>query len=284
MNNITYNYVYLSIYRFLQPGMLADEADEYSVSRSLEAYLLWLFGSIMFCNGHGNSVDKILLVYAREIADAQAEEDVPTWSWGAAVLACTYHALCEACVKTEPNGLITGCPLLLQLWAYVRIAVGRPVVSLAAYEEALYEDDNDDTWPTMGTIWMRPHSVRFFYFYSRFFSLTMQYITSSYILQRHWAPSQTRRSYPEFIRELDQLQPDDMVWEPYSAEAIGARAPLGLAGWCGANPGLWLTRAALVYDIYVEPHCPDRVMRQFGLRQLFPLPAPLNRVPRQDHR
>ena len=113
MNNITYNYVYLSIYRLLQPGMLADEADEYSVSRSLEAYLLWLFGSIMFCNGHGNSVDKILLVYAREIADAQAEEDVPTWSWGAAVLACTYHGLCEACVKTEPNGLITGCPLLL---------------------------------------------------------------------------------------------------------------------------------------------------------------------------
>jgi hypothetical protein len=213
--------------------MLEDEADEYSVSRSLEAYLLWLFGSIMFCNGHGNSVDKILLVYAREIADAQAEEDVPTWSWGAAVLACTYHGLCEACVKTEPNGLITGCSLLLQLWAYERIAVGRLVVSLEPYEEELYEDGYDDSWPTMGTIWMRPRSVRFFYFYSVFFSLTMQYITSLYILQRHWAPSQTRRSYPEFIRELDQLQPDDVVWEPYSAEG----------DWraCSTGP-VWLVR------------------------------------------
>jgi len=139
--------------------MLADDADDYSVSRSLEAYLLWLLGNIMFCNGHGNSVDKILLVYAREIADAEAEEDVPSWSWGSAVRASTYHSLCEACTKTETNAMITGCPLLLMLWAYERIAVGRPLVSLAPYELALYEDHHEDTWPTMGTIWLRPHSV-----------------------------------------------------------------------------------------------------------------------------
>ena len=44
--------------------MLQDFADENSVSRSLEAYLLWLFGYIMFNNGHGNSIDKILMPYA----------------------------------------------------------------------------------------------------------------------------------------------------------------------------------------------------------------------------
>ena len=60
--------------------MLQDFADENSVSRSLEAYLLWLFGYIMFNNGHGNSVDKILMPYAQEIADSDAEEDMMIYS------------------------------------------------------------------------------------------------------------------------------------------------------------------------------------------------------------
>ena len=40
----------------MQPALLAADADEYSVTRLLEAYLLWLFGYIMFNNTHGNSV------------------------------------------------------------------------------------------------------------------------------------------------------------------------------------------------------------------------------------
>ena len=48
----------------MQPALLAADADEYSVTRSLEAYLLWLFGYILFNNTHGNLVDRILLPYA----------------------------------------------------------------------------------------------------------------------------------------------------------------------------------------------------------------------------
>ena len=80
----------------MQPALLAADADEYSVTRSLEAYLLWLFGYIMFNNTHGNSVDRILLPYAREIADG--DEDVPPYSWGEAVLAATYRGLCDGCM------------------------------------------------------------------------------------------------------------------------------------------------------------------------------------------
>ena len=65
----------------MQPTLLPVDADEYSVTRLLEAYLLWLFGYIMFNNTHGNSVDRILLPYAREIADG--DENVPPYSWGA---------------------------------------------------------------------------------------------------------------------------------------------------------------------------------------------------------
>ena len=42
--------------------MLYEDADDYSVSRSLEAYLLWLFGAMMFSNTHGDSVDKVLMI------------------------------------------------------------------------------------------------------------------------------------------------------------------------------------------------------------------------------
>ena len=71
----------------MQPALLAKDANEYSVTKSLEAYLLWLFGYIMFNNTHGNSVDRILLPYAREIADG--DKDVLPYSWGEAVLAAT---------------------------------------------------------------------------------------------------------------------------------------------------------------------------------------------------
>ena len=36
----------------MQPDNLAHDADDDSVTRSLEAYLLWLFGYIMFNNSH----------------------------------------------------------------------------------------------------------------------------------------------------------------------------------------------------------------------------------------
>ncbi|KAJ1291681.1 hypothetical protein BS78_02G334500 [Paspalum vaginatum] len=42
--------------------------------------------------------------------------------------------------------------------------------------------------------------------------------------------------------------------------------------------------ASLVYDIYIEPHNPDRVMRQFGYAQQFPVPRVIDWVSQQDHR
>jgi len=104
---------------FLQAQMLAEDADNLSVDRSLEAYLLWLFGCVMFNNSHGDIVDRVFMPYAWEIADA-ADADIPMWSWGSAVLAATYRGLCDACSKTNKNTVLTGCSLLLQLWAYKR--------------------------------------------------------------------------------------------------------------------------------------------------------------------
>ena len=63
---------------------------------------------------------------------------------------------------------------------------------------------------------------------------------------------------------IDMLTPKDVVWEPYSPEAVATRAPAGLSSHYSANASLWLTTAVLVYDIAVEAYCPWRVRRQFG--------------------
>src|SRR5437762_14183102 len=125
------------LYFFLQTQMLAEDADIDSVTRSLEVYLLWLFGCIMFNNSHGDSVDRVLMPYAREIADA-ADDDIPTWSWGSAVLAATYHGLCDAYSKMNEFAILAGCPLLLQLWAYERFTVCRPCLDHSPYEHDFY--------------------------------------------------------------------------------------------------------------------------------------------------
>ena len=80
-------------------------------------------------------------------------------------------------------------------------------------------------------------------------------------MQRSWAHAQVRRAYPEFVSELDMLTPEDVVWEPYSPEAMATRAPAGLSSHCSANASLWLTTAVLVYDIAVEAYCPWNVSR-----------------------
>jgi Plant mobile domain len=103
-------------------------------------------------------------------------------------------------------------------------------------------------------------------------------------MQVAWAHAQVKKAYMQFVMEFDRLTEFDVVWEPYSQDLLGARAPYGLSLWCTNNPGLWLTTATLVYDIYAEPHCPDRVMRQFGRRQPFPLPSAMDRISRRQHR
>ena len=94
--------------------MRAD-ADDFTVARHFEAYLLWLFGWVMFCSSQGDSCPKQLIPLARSIADAPLHE-VPQFSWASAVLAATYRGLCTGVTKVSAEEpIFVGCPLLLQL-------------------------------------------------------------------------------------------------------------------------------------------------------------------------
>ncbi|WVZ83036.1 hypothetical protein U9M48_030221 [Paspalum notatum var. saurae] len=92
--------------------------------------------------------------------------------------------------------------------------------------------------------------------------------TSNSVDKRTWANEQARRTYPSFVVALDRLVAEDVIWEPYSAAAVGSRAPYGLSSLCTSNETLWYTTTSLVYDIYIEPHRPHELCDEFGLSRL----------------
>ena len=138
---------------------LTDDEDDLRVLRHLEAYLLWLFGWVLFTSSHHDTVDRHFVHYAAQIAYAPLEA-IPQYSWGSAVLAATYRALCDACTRRTSTGTLAGCPLLLMLWSFERFDIGRPTLSsYEPYADEVYvfdlfgEADELDA-PTMGTLWL----------------------------------------------------------------------------------------------------------------------------------
>ena len=81
-----------------------------------------------------------------------------------------------------------------------------------------------------------------------------------------------RGTYNAYVVALDQLTADRVWWTSYTAVDMQSRAPRGLSELCYRDQELWYTRKRLVFDIFVEPYCPEHVARQFGHAQVFPLP------------
>jgi hypothetical protein len=99
----------------VQDNYLADDAEKETVNRFFEAYLLWLFGFVLFCSSQGDAVTRYLIPHARRITDAPLDV-VPQITWGNSVLVIAYRGLCSGVSKgraAEP--ILLGCPLLLQL-------------------------------------------------------------------------------------------------------------------------------------------------------------------------
>ena len=76
-----------------------------------------------------------------------------------------------------------------------------------------------------------------------------------YFLQMRWAHRQVQKAYAQFVHEFDRLRPQDVIWTPYTAEAVQRRAPYGLSSLCTRDEAYWLTKVVLVGKIDVEPYC-----------------------------
>jgi hypothetical protein len=122
-------------------------ADKTIVWRYVEAYVMWLFKWVMFCNADENSVDKTLVLYQAMIDDAKegqcrVELGLTSPSYDLPRPLSTVHQRCTK-MHLMPSlqgahfcyscGYMRGCQLLLQLWLYERFAIVLPRIDLKAY-------------------------------------------------------------------------------------------------------------------------------------------------------
>uniref|UniRef100_A0A0E0A9G1 Aminotransferase-like plant mobile domain-containing protein n=1 Tax=Oryza glumipatula TaxID=40148 RepID=A0A0E0A9G1_9ORYZ len=106
---------------------MPDNVQEYQLTLYLEAYLLWLFGRVIFTGSHGNTVDARLIPLACQIAKAGDQPSLQPHN------------------ADYATAIFTGCPLLVMLFSF-----GRPYMSVAVAHQDDYTDVVDDR-PTFGT-------------------------------------------------------------------------------------------------------------------------------------
>ncbi|XP_038694953.1 serine/threonine-protein phosphatase 7 long form homolog [Tripterygium wilfordii] len=208
-----------------------DDAPEEVLQQYARAYILAMFGSILFPATTGDSIPLIFLPLLADLRQTSM------YSWGGAVLACLYRNLCRGCMGSART--IGGCGLLLQLWSWERLHVCRPGMRTLDPPAGLPDEPP------------RP-------------------------LGASWRGNRTYRRSPRqvliFARdELDQQEPHQVQWMPYTTARL-MDAPVV----CIGGSRVWRAVVPLICFEMIELHCPDRVMRQFGITQHVPHPVDTN--------
>ena len=81
---------------------------------------MYMFGKVLFPDSGGSDVSWMFLPLLRDWDDAGR------YSWGSAGLAYLYRQLDEACRRSSNYANMGGCVLVLQVWMWERLPVGRP--------------------------------------------------------------------------------------------------------------------------------------------------------------
>ncbi|KAL8156428.1 hypothetical protein AgCh_001497 [Apium graveolens] len=209
--------------------VLTDDADENELLRYTRAYILQLLGGILFTDHQGCQVHCMFLPLLEDLSSCQK------LSWGAGVLAFLYRELCKSSKIGKEE--ITGCLLLLQLWAWTRL----PTLALIPSGPSL---DTQDIWGDLAG----PYGLR-------------------------WCG---RKSFTDVASRavcvcrfsLDVLAPDHFIWMPYGDDVLDT-----LHVHCREGSQFWCYKGPIICFFIVEQHQPDRCVRQFGMCQDIPLAA-----------
>ncbi|KAK1618872.1 hypothetical protein QYE76_024389 [Lolium multiflorum] len=168
-----------------------EDANEDTIKTYTRVYLWYMISRTLFANSGGKLAHwcwlKALTVLERR------------WSWGTAALAYLYRQLDEACRRTGSGG-IGGCLLLLSVWSWDRLSVGRPRV-LTERPWPHYRN-NLDREPTWAFLWDNVSEMT----------------------------SDPKIMYRQYTEELDTLTAEQVEWEPY-----GTYYHIG-AGMADLNP------------------------------------------------
>ena len=141
----------MQIGRFRYPQ---QELTGTQITICLEAYILWLFGKVMFTDNHVDTISAGFITIVQEISVAQNQDGIVSRSFGSAVLVATYRAVCSVCTKNKESSSILGCPLFLHLWSWERLPIGRPDVGAMRPWDSRIDAYHDDL-PTVGSVWTR---------------------------------------------------------------------------------------------------------------------------------
>ncbi|XBI19446.1 hypothetical protein VPH35_060971 [Triticum aestivum] len=187
--------------------VLPDNPMDREINWHARALVLEILGSIVFTDTSGDGVPAMYLQFMQNLGQ-------PTeYNWGAAALALLYRQL-SMCAEKERLE-ISGPLLLLQLWSWSRLPLGRPKV---IFEKPKGEEPDEEV----------DEEVHLDY-------NPIDLIREGAV---HWQP------YDDLLEQMPIQVHDDSDW--------------------------WFSRVPLMHFWIVEFHYPDRVMRQFGLRQCIP--------------
>ncbi|KAL0428770.1 UNVERIFIED_CONTAM: Serine/threonine-protein phosphatase 7 long form [Sesamum radiatum] len=195
------------------------------------AVALLLLGGVMCPDSSGNLIPLLYLTKLEDIVEAR------NYSWGSAVLAFLYRELCNATNKGK--AAIGGALQLLQIWAWSRIIPLCPGLGAERVYMGQVQTDNNRLLPAApyGATWNCEHTF-----------------------------TRTVRTTVRVIRDiLDEMQSDQFIWQPYDLDS-----DVIMAYAADFNPQLWRSSCPLIFYAIVEMHHPERVLRQFGMRQNIP--------------
>ncbi|KAE8780634.1 mutator protein [Hordeum vulgare] len=95
-----------------------EDADDEVIQRYARMYMWYVISSTIFADGTTKNAPwmwlKTLTVFDNK------------FSWGSAALAYLYRQLDDACRRSTKDGGVGGCMLLLSVWSWERLPVGRP--------------------------------------------------------------------------------------------------------------------------------------------------------------
>lgn len=200
------------------------------VERHARAWILRLFGRILFPNSTGSRIHLIYLSLMENLAD------LGNYSWGSAVLAHLYRELCRA---TSPDAATVGGALfIVQVWAWERIkGIGRNRSMDWEYGRVVRANGEQIVSPLA----------------RRWEGVKVNAGASNNIMRA-------------FREALDMLKEENIIWQPYLTPEVMARLP----PYCTDHAHLWQSVVPLICFCYVEWHQPDRCARQFGCYPIVP--------------
>ncbi|KAK1666320.1 hypothetical protein QYE76_054479 [Lolium multiflorum] len=138
------------------------------------------------------------------------------------------------------SGGIGGCMLLLSVWSWDRLSVGRP--RTLTERPWPHHHENLDREPTWAYLWDNVSEMT----------------------------SDPKIMYRQYTAELDTLTAEQVEWEPYGSYYHIGAGMTDLNHKCTEEARFWRMRCPLICMWLVEHHQPHRVMRQFGLYQECP--------------